>query len=175
MIIDSCYGQVNPGVHPVSISVTPLFLTIFIVGLLVGYVIPGIIFGWLVSRWYYRDAKFIAYSRFQPRETELHGFRSGVYIKSVPQAFWDDLSLLVEHCGSGTVSVPVGETKLFYRVLDDYLTQCPGICIEADAMLSIRGEYRVDDERPDVNQLLSPKAAKAAHRPSRQPRRIQLD
>ena len=44
MIIDSCYGQVNPGVHPVSVSFTPVFLAILFVGLSVGYVVPGIIF-----------------------------------------------------------------------------------------------------------------------------------
>ncbi len=43
MLIDFCYGDAKPSVHPVTLSCTPFLLVISFVGILIGYTLAGMI------------------------------------------------------------------------------------------------------------------------------------
>ena len=148
MHLNSFYGDAKPSVHPVALSCTPLLLAIYFVGILVGYTVPGLILGVLFSKWYYRDAKLLAYSPLQPRTSAmLAGFRFGVYIRSIPNEFWDDVCLLIDHHGTGKITVPGDEKSMFYKVLSDYLSRHhSAVQVEANGELSVIGQYQADQD-----------------------------
>ena len=156
MRINVCYDDAKPSVHPITLSLTPFTLAIIFVGILIGYIVVGFCFGILFSKWYYRDAKYIAYSPFQPRTPGLPtgAYRFGVYVRSVPKRFWEDVDKLIDHNGTGKVTVPGNENSMFYKVLSDYIFRHhSALEVEPNGELSVIGQYQVAKEVP-LNSLM---------------------
>ena len=154
MRIDACYGDVKPSVHLIILSLTPLALVIIFVGILIGYTVVGFCLGLMFSKWYYRGAKYIAYSPLQPRTPGLPTgvYRVGVYVRSLPKIFWDDVDKLIDHNGTGKITVPGNENSKFYKVLSDYISRHhSALEVEPNGELSVIGQYQAAKEDPMIS------------------------
>ncbi len=81
--------------------------------------------------------------------------------------------MLIEHHGTGNITVPGDEKSMFYRVLSDYLSRHhSAVQVEANGELSVIGQY-YDDQDDQVTSL--PQDIQSDLPRTKGDRKIQLD